>query len=228
MELVTADGEAVELRRGVPARGRALDRFEEEAAPLIHAASADIAARFPRTRKNSSGYALDHYLATGDPLDLVIGAEGTLGVITAVEWRLGPVPPAPAGSTLPVGHWSRWRSWWPPCSDPTIGGRAADRTFLELVGEKGAEAVILRQSGAGRRRRRCVRRSPRRRVWRGPRPSSVDSGLTQQAAQRLSALRRAQSPVLTSLPGGAAVLPRLIRAPLRAQSARVRQVPPRR
>ena len=95
--MVTADAEVVELRRGARPPAQALRRFEVETAPLIQAATAEIAARFPRTRKNSSGYALDHYLATGDALDLVIGSEGTLGVVTAVEWRLDPVPPARGG-----------------------------------------------------------------------------------------------------------------------------------
>ena len=200
MELVTADGEAVELRRGVPARGRALDRFEEEAAPLIHAASADIAARFPRTRKNSSGYALDHYLATGDPLDLVIGAEGTLGVITAVEWRLGPVPPARGGLRIAL------RTLEPLAelvaallrSDPSAV-ELLDRTFLELVGEKGAEAVILvevERETPEEVRAAVAAAASLARPW----ASSVDTGLTPEAAQRLWALRHAASPILAGLP----------------------------
>src|SRR6266550_2879452 len=93
LELVTADGEVANLGRGAASANsgpsaRALERFERDAAPSIRAAQEMVASRFPRTRKNSSGYALDAYLASGDPLDLVIGAEGTLGFVTAVEWRL--------------------------------------------------------------------------------------------------------------------------------------------
>ncbi len=55
---------------------------------------------FPATRKNSSGYALDAYARSGDEIDLFIGAEGTLGFITSVEWRLDPVPPDTAGLAL--------------------------------------------------------------------------------------------------------------------------------
>lgn len=55
---------------------------------------------FPRTRKNSSGYALDAYSRSGDEIDLLIGSEGTLAFITAVDWRLDPVPPDTAGVAL--------------------------------------------------------------------------------------------------------------------------------
>src|SRR5690348_2929059 len=60
-ELVTADGEVVELRRGAPPDRRtlALDRFAAEAAPALRQAAAAVRQRFPRTRKNASGYALD-------------------------------------------------------------------------------------------------------------------------------------------------------------------------
>ena len=61
VELVTADGEVDRAapRARPPARGARRQRFEAEAAPAIRAAAAEVAARFPRTRKNSSGYALD-------------------------------------------------------------------------------------------------------------------------------------------------------------------------
>ncbi|HEU4953609.1 MAG TPA: FAD-binding oxidoreductase, partial [Gemmatimonadales bacterium] len=78
VELVTADGDLVTLRRGEPAPSvPAASRFEADAAPAIRAATETIGRRFPRTRKNASGYALDEYLASGDLLDLVIGSEGT-------------------------------------------------------------------------------------------------------------------------------------------------------
>src|SRR5690242_18024503 len=56
-----------------------------------------VAARFPVTRKNSAGYALNHFAASGDELDLLIGSEGTLAFVTAVQWRLEPIPTDVAG-----------------------------------------------------------------------------------------------------------------------------------
>lgn len=200
LELVTADAEVVELRRGVRPAARALDRFETDTVPLIQAASAEIAARFPRTRKNSSGYALDHYLATGDALDLVIGAEGTLGVVTAVEWRLDQVPPARGGLRIAlrsldslaevVGILLR--------SDPSAI-ELLDQTFLELVGERGAEAVLLVELERGTQQEVRAALIAATKVVR-PLASSVDAGLSAEAARRLWSLRHAASPILAGLP----------------------------
>jgi FAD/FMN-containing dehydrogenase len=61
IELVTAAGEVLELRRGAGSGDRSAEtvrRIEADVAPAVAAAHGLIAARFPRTRKNSSGYAL--------------------------------------------------------------------------------------------------------------------------------------------------------------------------
>src|SRR2546429_1968870 len=56
-----------------------------------------VAARFPKTRKNSAGYSLDPYAESGDELDLLSGSEGTLAFVTAGQGggRPRPAPPAP-------------------------------------------------------------------------------------------------------------------------------------
>jgi FAD/FMN-containing dehydrogenase len=94
LELETVDG-PLSLRRGTPpdAAHPAVSRWRSLGEPMIARHRDAIRARFPRVRKNSAGYALDHYLASGDLLDLVIGSEGTLGVITGITVRLDPVPP---------------------------------------------------------------------------------------------------------------------------------------
>ncbi len=98
VEMITPDGETLTLRRGVaPRRCAAVERFSRDAEPALRSAAEAIRSRFPKTRKNSSGYALDAWLASGDLLDLVIGAEGTLGILTGIEWRLVPVPARRAG-----------------------------------------------------------------------------------------------------------------------------------
>lgn len=98
LDLITADGESVTLRRGaVPRRCSAVERFLRDVEPRLLAAREAILSRFPRTRKNSSGYALDAWLASGDLIDLVVGSEGTLAFITGIEWRLVPTPTRYAG-----------------------------------------------------------------------------------------------------------------------------------
>jgi FAD/FMN-containing dehydrogenase len=80
-------------------------RFERSAAVSLDAAFSGLhrglvrdlgAARptaWPAVRKNSSGYALDRFLPSGDPVDLLVGSEGTLGFIVGARLRLAPLPP---------------------------------------------------------------------------------------------------------------------------------------
>ncbi len=91
LEVVGADGMVRTVRRGI---GNG-DRFK-----LTADGRRLIAERFPKTRKNSSGYALDRFAESGDELDLLVGSEGTLAIVTAVHWRLDPIPPDIAGAAL--------------------------------------------------------------------------------------------------------------------------------
>ncbi len=61
-----------------------------------------LQAGWPRVRKNSSGYALDRFLPEADALQLVIGSEGTLAIITEAKLRLAPLPPDRAVALLGV------------------------------------------------------------------------------------------------------------------------------
>jgi FAD/FMN-containing dehydrogenase len=86
LEIVSADGAARTVRRGGGTRYPVPETRHLRT--------------FPKTRKSSSGYALNHFAESGDELDLLIGSEGTLGFITAVDWRLDPIPPDLAGVAL--------------------------------------------------------------------------------------------------------------------------------
>src|SRR6266851_9230732 len=67
LEVVGAEGEARWIRRGAGKR----ERF------ALSATERDLVARqYPRTRKHSAGYGLDAFTASGDEVDLLIGAEG--------------------------------------------------------------------------------------------------------------------------------------------------------
>ncbi|MFN0181093.1 MAG: FAD-binding oxidoreductase [Gemmatimonadales bacterium] len=97
LSLVTAGGRLVRLERGQPASDPTLAAIEEEIGTTLRLAKWRVATGYPRVRKNTAGYALDAYLESGDLLDLIIGAEGTLGFVTDVSWRLEPIPPYRAG-----------------------------------------------------------------------------------------------------------------------------------
>lgn len=96
LEIVGVDGETRWIKRGAGNGGRVSLTPENRAA---------VTRAFPKTRKNSSGYALDAFIISGDEVDLFIGAEGTLGIVTAVDWRLDLEPRSVAGAALGfAGH----------------------------------------------------------------------------------------------------------------------------
>ena len=218
LTLVTADGDVARLERGgepappFPAsRTAALERFERDAAPAIRGARTLIGSRFPRTTKNSSGYALDAYLASGDVLDLVVGAEGTLGFVTDVDWRLDAVPPARAGLRILLRDYATLTE----LVERLVGLGASsvelmDRTFLELVAAHGGdyaaaphgpgiESILLVELEAATP---DELRSLAEAAVAVARPLSfeVDAALSRDGAERLWRLRHAASPILAGLP----------------------------
>ncbi|MBX9929172.1 MAG: FAD-binding oxidoreductase [Gemmatimonadaceae bacterium] len=95
VECVFADGERVWLRRGeTPPALRTVRRVVDALAGRLRIG--DPALSHVGVRKESSGYALAEYARTGDLVDLLVGSEGTLAFITAVELRLTPALPATA------------------------------------------------------------------------------------------------------------------------------------
>ena len=75
--------------------GRRLEPFDRLHASLTASLpdrERPLARGWPRVRKNASGYALDRFLPSGSPADLLVGSEGTLAVLTAAEFRFAPLP----------------------------------------------------------------------------------------------------------------------------------------
>ncbi|HEX9167115.1 MAG TPA: FAD-binding oxidoreductase [Gemmatimonadales bacterium] len=153
LTLVTADGERTVLERGKGANPvtPAVSRFEETVAPAIRAEAERIRTSWPMTRKNSCGYALDAWLRSGDLLDLVIGAEGTLGVITAIRWRLMPIPATRAGLRVAVADDAGLSTALARLADSSASAvEVLDRTFLGFVLETlpPEEQEVARQASA--------------------------------------------------------------------------------
>ena len=211
LTLVTGDGATVQLRRRDPAHtgSAALTRFYRDVAPVIQQSAEAIAAGFPRTRKNSSGYALDAYLASGDVLDLVIGAEGTLGIVSQIEWRLDAVPPFRAGLRVHLASLDRLSDvvttlhQYEPSALELL-----DRTFLELIGTDGwgglaggfvPEAILLvelERSDPEALRQVLSTASQAIQRW----ATSIETAFSPPEAERLWAIRHAASPILAGLP----------------------------
>jgi FAD/FMN-containing dehydrogenase len=210
IELVTATGEVLELRRGAGSGDRSAEtvrRIEADVAPAVAAAHGLIAARFPRTRKNSSGYALEDWIASGDLLDLVIGAEGTLGFVTRVDWRLDPLPAHRAGLRVELRSLDdlvKVVAALLACEPSAV--ELLDRTFLELVshteigeGFAAVEAMLLveiERDDPRSLRQAVARAVDTMRPW----AAAVDTALTAESAARLWELRHAASPILAGLP----------------------------
>jgi FAD/FMN-containing dehydrogenase len=224
VEVLTADGEVGWLARGdarrvhrfpTPVERRELverlaveDRLEVLRGRL-DAAGAEIAARFPATRKNSAGYALDAFRASGDAVDLVIGSEGTLGIVTRAEVRLERIPGAVGTLVVALGNLGDLSG-----AVAALGARnpaaveLLDRTFLDLAGPgaspvplAGVRALLLADfegaNGAAVRATIAAAEQAAR-----PAARATRSGLTPEERERLWAIRHAASPALAALPDG--------------------------
>lgn len=215
--IVTADAEFGKLGRRTSGVSdgvedpMALRRFESDVAPAIRAAGPLISQAFPKTRKNASGYALDAYLESGDRLDLLVGAEGTLGFVTEIEWRLDVIPPARAALRVDladldaVGEAVSALTRLRPAALELL-----DRTFLDLVSSSrpgaslpevpaAAQAILLVEfEGVDPKALRGIIGDAVRAVE--PWAIAVVTALTEAEERGLWALRKAASPILAGLP----------------------------
>ena len=199
IEIIDAGGEARRIVRGVGGG----ERF---------ALSADqrrlVAAHFPKTRKNSAGYALNHFADSGDEVDLLIGSEGTLAFIVAVEWRLEPVPTDVAGAALGFADLRQLAEAVPylVALNPSAV-ELLDRTLLDVVRETGApsglpaglEGLLLIEF---ERETQAAARGVVGDAVRGLRASTahVATAVDRPSLEALWKVRRMASPALASLP----------------------------
>lgn len=98
LDLVLADGSQEHVVRG----GGGTKAFSPLHQALRKLLGDDGPRSWPSVRKNSSGYALDRYMPGGDPIELVIGSEGTLALVTSVTLDLASIPEATGLALLAV------------------------------------------------------------------------------------------------------------------------------
>jgi len=220
LEFISADGEAGWLPRGEAARKvrapkprvlaerlRTEDRFEPVAKEIRGAASL-IEKRFPHTRKNSSGYALDRFLSSGDLVDLVIGSEGTLGIVTRVELTLERRPEAAGTLLLGLRDLEALGTVVPVVLEVEPSAvELLDRTFLEFatsridVDLRKAEAVLLVEI-EDRTEEAVGARLDRLHQAVASDATFVHRGVSRDERERLWGIRHAASPLLADLPDG--------------------------
>ena len=199
LEFVTADGEAGRTAEPGAGRTAAEQRFARDVAPTLREQAAELAAAAPRTTKNSSGYGLGAYAASGHLTDLLTGSEGTLAVVTAVDVALAPLPAD--RSTLLVTLRSLDDVGPAVLALRPLGPSAVellDRTYLDFVRgaaqrriPAGTEAVLLVEiEGDGRGALEAVRGLA----------ETTELADDVGSVSRLWELRHLASPILASLP----------------------------
>jgi FAD/FMN-containing dehydrogenase len=199
VEILSVDGSARRVERGV--EGTARWHLDDAARELVR-------ARFPRTRKNSAGYALDRFADSAAELDLLVGSEGTLAFVTAVEWRLEPTPPDAAGVALGFGSVEELAEAVPylVALNPSAV-ELLDKTLLDFVGYEdrgtllpaGLEGLVLVEF---ERETAAAARGVVGDAVRGLRAvtAHVETAVDRRGLEQLWAVRRLASPALARLP----------------------------
>src|SRR5262249_21455567 len=96
--VLLADGSIVELRE-VPRPVAAEDPRFRTVLHLAETHAAEIDKRYPKIVRRVAGYNLDEFIPSSDPVNLakiMVGSEGTLGIVLEAKLRLVPLPKAKA------------------------------------------------------------------------------------------------------------------------------------
>lgn len=208
LDCIFADGSRAELRRGeswqeVPA-------LSELAGALatLRAHRPENGFQRPGLRKESSGYALDAFLDSGDAVDLIVGSEGTLCLVVGAEVALLPLPAATSTVLAAFGSLDDAVS---AAVGAAVAGAVAcellDRTFLEMARAgggaagvpRGAEAVLIAEVEADDADAVPGRAAAIERLFRAHRATAVATALGAAAEAELWELRHAASPTITRL-----------------------------
>ncbi len=149
IDCIFSDGTRAEVRRGAPPPGvDAVRRLLAAAVPLV-AAERGHPSLHAGVRKESSGYGLAAYAASGELVDLLVGSEGTLVLIVGLELRLAPLLPATASV---LGAFDTLERAVEGAGRAVQGGASAcellDRTFLDVARRGGARVPVNERTEA--------------------------------------------------------------------------------
>ena len=208
LDCVFADGSRAEVRRGAPApRVEPVRRFLAVASDLILAEAATPSVH-PGVRKESSGYGLADFAASGNLVDLLAGSEGTLALIVGLELRLAPLLPVTASI---LGAFDTLEAAVLAAGSAREAGACAcellDRTFLDVARRGGApvpvpehaEAVLLAEVESESSDRSKQLLSALEGVFRAAGATTVTLALDAATEHAMWELRHAASPILSRL-----------------------------
>jgi FAD/FMN-containing dehydrogenase len=145
LDCVFEDGSRAVVSRlePVPTGIPALDRFLTEVGPEIMSARGDDAITHTGVAKDSSGYGIAAYAATGKLIDLLVGSEGTLVIVVGATLGLAPTARATSGI---LGAFDSLDAAVNAAVKARAAGAVAcellDRTFLEVAATGGTHNPV--------------------------------------------------------------------------------------
>jgi FAD/FMN-containing dehydrogenase len=214
LDCVFSDGDRAVITRGEPPPRsvEAIVRFLRDAHGEIVAMDKRRPLRHEGVRKESSGYAVHDYAAKADLVDLLVGSEGTLAIIVALQLSLSPLP---AATSSVLGSFASLEDAAAAATKAVEAGASAcellDRTFLAYAASArsiddqlrrrmdGAAAILLAEVEAENTEAAAATAGDLAAAFRASGAKDVDLALTPDAERDLWELRHAASPILTAL-----------------------------
>lgn len=220
LRMALADGTVIEtgrVDRAAPAAGTrdARERLASAVASLVDRNREMIERHAPKTRKNSSGYALlEAVNGAVDLTQLIVGSEGTLGLILDATLRIVPVPRATATALVLFDDLERTGAAVMEIlrSRPSAV-ELLDRTFVDVIREgtpsvaatlpAGTEAILIVELDGDEALEVDARMTSlsRRLTGRERLATEVRRSVSAEEAARIWAIRKAASPILSRREG---------------------------
>lgn len=214
VDCVFADGDRAIITRGEPAPRRieAISRFMRDVHGEIVASDKRRPIAHLGVRKESSGYAIHDYATNADLVDILVGSEGTLAIMVAIELKLAPVA---AATSSVLGSFPSLEAATAAATKAVEAGASAcellDRTFLAYAATaksadekfkermEGAAAILLAEVEAENSDAAKAGAEKLAKAFTDAGAKDVDIALTPESEHDLWELRHAASPILSAL-----------------------------